>query len=288
MHQGGGKHILSSVDPSNLAAWWLHSPVSLWWAQDGSVWAPFPKGCSMCLLSSSSPREKQELQPCFPEGFNFRKRGFFPFFSVLICYRWHFLTTVPKFKGSEWNLFRKMMLVTTWLCSWDLEKISNKICVGFLCSWLYLGAVSEKHNYSMFQSSAAKWQYQRQDLKTSLKINSRQALAWDGDGNGSGGSPICPFPNLPAISRDTIARSSTHPQNMFLLFLFEVFHLISHVCICLTAERMSKERAVAGTLWYFLCYSSEITEAHKPFQWECMWDSVRIIESEDGVGWKEP
>lgn len=83
MQQGGGKHILSSVDLSNLAAWWLCSPVALWWAQDGSVWASVPKGCSTCLLSSSSPQEQQELQPCFLEGFNFMKREwvFFPFFS---------------------------------------------------------------------------------------------------------------------------------------------------------------------------------------------------------------
>lgn len=151
MHRGGRKHILSSVDASNLAAWWLCCPVALWWAQDGSVWAPFPKGCFTCLLSSSPPQEKRELQPCFLKGFNFRESGFFPFFSVLICYRWHFLTTVPKSKGSEWNLFRKMMLVTAWLCSWDSGKISNKICVGFLCSWMYLGAVSEKRNHSVFQ-----------------------------------------------------------------------------------------------------------------------------------------
>lgn len=39
MHQG--KHILSSLDPSTFAAWWLCSPVALWWAQDGSV-STFP------------------------------------------------------------------------------------------------------------------------------------------------------------------------------------------------------------------------------------------------------
>lgn len=66
-------------------------------------------------------------------------------------------STMPKSEGSEWNLFRRMMLVTTWLHSWVSEKISNKICVGFLCSWLYLGAVSEKCNHSVFQSSSAKW-----------------------------------------------------------------------------------------------------------------------------------
>lgn len=148
-----------------------------------------------------------------------RESSFFPFFSVLICYRWHFLAIPPKSEGSEWNLFRKMMLATPRLYSQDSEKISNKICVGFLCSWLYLGAVSEKRNHSVFQSSAAKWQYQRQDLKSSLKINSRQALAWDGDENGNDGSPIFPFPDLPATNGDTIAGSSTHPQKMFLLFL---------------------------------------------------------------------
>lgn len=217
------------------------------------MWAPFPKGCSTCLLSSSSPHEKQELEPCFLEGFNFRKREWVFSFLFSFGLQMTLSSTMPKSEGSEWNLFRRMMLVTTWLHSWVSEKISNKICVGFLCSWLYLGAVSEKCNHSVFQSSSAKWQYQRKGLKSSLKINGRQALAWDGDGNESSGSPTCPFPKLPATSRDTIARSSTHPQKMFLLFLFGVFHFIFCVCIHLMTERMSKERAVAGTLWYFQC-----------------------------------
>lgn len=55
------------------------------------------------------------------------------------------------------------------------------------------------------------------------------------------------FPNLP-VSRDTIARSSSHPQKMFLLFLFEIFHFIFHVCIHVMTGRRSKERTVAETL----------------------------------------
>lgn len=131
-------HFLSSVDLSNLAAWWLCSPVALWWAQDGSVWASVLRDVPHVSFHHPLHRSSKSCSLVFWKGLiSWRESGFFfLFFPVLICYRWHFVTTVPKSKGSEWNLFRKMMLVTAWLCSQHSEKISNKICVGFLCSWL--------------------------------------------------------------------------------------------------------------------------------------------------------
>lgn len=100
------------------------------WLPGGSILLNLCGGLRMALCEHLSLRDvpcvcfhhllhgrSKNCSLVFRKGLISGREDFFPFFSVLICYRWHFLTTVPKFKGSEWNLFRKMMLVTTWLCS---------------------------------------------------------------------------------------------------------------------------------------------------------------------------
>lgn len=88
MHEGGGKLILSSLDPSNFAAWWLRSPVALWWAQDGSV-STFPQGdVPRVSFHHLLHRRSENHSLVFWKGLiSGRESSFFPFFSVLICYR---------------------------------------------------------------------------------------------------------------------------------------------------------------------------------------------------------
>lgn len=83
MQQGGGKHILSSVDLSNLAAWWLCSPVALWWAQDGSVWASVLRDVPHVSFHHPLHRSSKSCSLVFWKGLiSWRESGvFFPFFS---------------------------------------------------------------------------------------------------------------------------------------------------------------------------------------------------------------
>lgn len=76
-------------------------------------------------------RENWEPQACFPEEFYFRKRGYFCSFSLLICYRSHFLTTL--YKG--WRLTK--IFLGRWRLqphgsSMETEKITEEIFVDLV------------------------------------------------------------------------------------------------------------------------------------------------------------
>lgn len=84
----------------------------LWWAPPsrGALWV------SSLMLSSTGRRSENPRLIFWKSFISWREGGGFSFFSLLICYRWHFLTMLSK--SESWRL---------WLKSFEEDEACNRV-----------------------------------------------------------------------------------------------------------------------------------------------------------------